>query len=157
MNEASAPGPPARSARAGQTSRLRAITIVAMVGLLSMASLPEAMAQGQNGPSVLVVCEVTAGVAKTVRLSYPTTAVRNTLVFRPVAGGQNLVFQAPAAATQIYDLAVPAGQYRLSYGPAGSLGNTPVLTNLNPVIVIAPFRVRGRFCERSQASGGPVS
>jgi hypothetical protein len=115
------------------------------------------MAQGQTGPVVQVICEVIAGRAKTVRLSYPTTAVRNTHVFRPVAGGPNHVFQAPAAPTQIYEFTVPAGQYRLSYGPAGPLGNTPVLTYLNPVIVIAPFRVRGLLCERSQQPGGPAS
>ena len=157
MNEIMASEPPARHARAGQTNRLRAIAVVATVGLLSVASSPGAMAQGQTGPVVQVICEVIAGRAKTVRLSYPTTAVRNTHVFRPVAGGPNHVFQAPATPTQIYEFSVPAGQYRLSYGPAGPLGNTPVLTYLNPVIVIAPFTVRGRLCVPSQQPGGPVS
>ncbi len=157
MNGIVASRPRSRLARAGQTSRLRAIAAVAAVGLLSIVSSPGAMAQGQTGPVVQVICEVTAGRAKTVRLSYPTAAVRNTHVFRPVAGGPNHVFQAPATPTQIYDLSVPAGQYRLSYGPAGPLGNTPVLTYLNPVIVIAPFTVRGRLCVPSQQPGGPAS
>lgn len=130
---------------------------LALTAILSTAPTPEARAQAQNAPLVQVICEVSGGVAKTVRVTYPATAVRNTHVFRPVGGGQNVVFTAPAAPNQVYSFAVPAGQYRLAYGDAGSLGNTPVLTHRNAVIVIPPFTVRGRICQRSQQPSGPVS
>lgn len=131
-----------------------AISLVCALALTPSSALG---AQGQNAPLVQVVCEVSGGFARTVRLTYPTAAVRNTHVFRPVPGGPNVVFQAPASANQVYSLAVPAGRYRLSYGDVGPLGNTPVLTQRNAVIDIAPFTVRGRLCERARQPSGPVS
>ena len=148
------PPPGGRPRRAIRMLAMAALTLTA---ILSIAPTPAARAQTQNAPLVQVICEVSGGVAKTVRVTYPTTAVRNTHVFRPVGGTQNVVFTAPPAPNQVYSLAVPAGQYRLAYGDAGPLGNTPVLTNRNAIIVIPPFTVRGRICERRDQPSGPVS
>lgn len=82
---------------------------LALTAILLIASTQEvrAQAQAQNAPQVQVICEVTGAVAQTVRVTYPTTAVRNTHVFRPVAGGPNVVFHAPATPTQVYSLGRP--------------------------------------------------
>ncbi|MCF8505714.1 MAG: hypothetical protein K9G59_12450 [Caulobacter sp.] len=125
-----------------------------LVGLACAAPPAGVVAQPANNPIVQVICQVNGGVAKTVRVTYPATAVKNVHVFTPVSGGANVVFYAPSTANQVYTLAVPAGSYKLMYQPLGS-GIT--MFYYNPVIVIPPFKVVGRMCQRRQAVGTPSS
>lgn len=149
---------PARSAAAGSLRRLRGTAAIAVVCAMAMAPPGALQAQGQNAPRVQVICEVSGGVARTVRVTYPNTAVRNTHVFMPVAGGPNIIFNFSQRPERVFSFAVPAGQYRLAYSPAGpGGGNSPMLIYHNGVLVIAPFTVRGGICQRSQTPGGTGS
>ena len=125
-----------------------------LAGLACMAPPASVTAQPANNPIVQVICQVNGGVAKTVRVTYPATAVKNVHVFTPVSGGANVVFYPPSSANQVYTLAVPAGSYKLMYQPVGG-GIT--MFYYSPVIVITPFKVVGRVCQRSEAVGSPSS
>ncbi len=130
------------------------VLAAALLGLASAAPPAGVAAQPANNPIVQVICQVNGGVARTVRVTYPATAVKNVHVFTPVSGGANVVFYPSATANQVYTLAVPAGSYKMTYQPVGG-GIT--MSYYNPVIVIPPFKVVGRMCERSQAVGTPSS
>lgn len=148
---------PRADAPNGRRRLLLSLGVAALFGLAPVASSSMATAQAQNNPIVQVICEVDGGTAKTVRITYPTTAVRNTHIFKPLPGGQNIVFPAPAVANQVYRLPLPAGRYRLSYVHPNPFGGYVSPANYPPVIVIAPFKVVGRICERSQSVGTPAS
>jgi hypothetical protein len=129
--------------------------VAAILVALAGAAPPSVGAtQNSNNPIVQVICQVNGGVAQTVRVTYPAAAVKNVHVFTPVSGGANVVFQPPSMANQVYTLAVPAGSYKLMYQPVGG-GIT--MFYYNPVIVIPPFKVVGRMCERRKAVGTPSS
>lgn len=130
----------------------------ALATIGAAAPLSGATAQASNAPSVQVICQVVGGSARTVRVTYPSTAVKNIHVFFPVAGGANVVIHPTGAASQVYTLAVPAGSYRLRYATQmASGGYPPSLSTYGPVIVIPPFTVARGVCQRSQAVGSPVS
>lgn len=149
-------GLPAARSDPGRGRLFLSLGVAVLFGLAPVTSSSIAAAQAQNNPIVQVICEVSGGTAKTVRITYPATAVRHTHIFKPLPAGQNIVFPAPAVANQVYSLPVPAGRYRMSYVPA-STGGYVAPTNYPPVIVIAPFKVVGRICERSQSVGTPAS
>ena len=131
----------------------RIMTLAAVVvglGPAAVASSP--ITQGGNSPIVQMICQVGGGATKTVRITYPVSPVIHDHVFKPVAGGPDLVFQELTTQSQVYTLAVPAGRYRLHYGHWAA-----PKTLYNPVVVVQPFTVRGRICERGQQLGGPVS
>ena len=116
------------------------------------------MAQASNLPIVQVICLVNGGTAQTVRVTYPVAAVKNLHVFYPVGGGSNVVIHPSGIARQVYSLVVPAGRYTLKYATQTSYGGYPPnLSSYHPVIVIPPFKVVGRMCERSQVVGSPSS
>lgn len=125
-----------------------------LVGLACAGPPSGVAAQGSNLPIVQVICQVNGGVARTVRVIYPAAAVKNVHVFTPLSGGANVVIYPPVTANQVYTLAVPAGSYKMMYQP---LGGGITMFYYNPVIVIPPFKVVGRMCERSQAVGTPSS
>lgn len=129
-----------------------------LAGLAGAAPPSILAAQTSNAPIVQVICEVNGGVARTVRVTYPAMAVKNVHVFTPLSGGANVVIHPQATANQVYRLVVPAGRYKMKYATQTTYGGyPPVLNNYNPVIVIPPFKVVGRMCERSQAVGTPSS
>lgn len=130
-----------------------ASVLAAVMGLAMAAPPGRVAAQPANLPTVNAICEVNGGVAQTVRVIYPAAAVRHVHVFKPLTGGPNVVIPAPTVANQVYSLVVPPGRYRMRYGT----GLSPQLSTYNPVIVVQPFRVVGRICERAVRSGGAAS
>lgn len=147
-------------ARAGVLTRPKGLASAAAIlaGLVCAAPPSGVAAQNTNLPIVQVICQVNGGVARTVRVTYPAAAVKNVHVFTPVGGGANVVIHPPATANQVYSLAVPAGSYKMKYATQTTYGGyPPVMSFYNPVIVIPPFKVVGRMCERSQAVGSPSS
>lgn len=151
---------PQRPPRPGRRVRRWALPGLAAAALLAPALSPSAAAaQTANPPTVQVICEVNGGTARTVRVTYPAAAVSNVHVFKPLSGGANVVIHPPAAASQVYSLAVPAGRYRLSYATRMTSGGyPPMMHSYGPVIVIAPFMVRGQICKpTTQVLGGPSS
>lgn len=129
-----------------------------LVGLASAAPPSGVAAQASNNPIVQVICVVNGGTAQTVRVTYPAMAVKNLHVFTPISGGSNVVIYPSGAANQVYSLVVPAGSYKMKYATQTSYGGYPPgLNTYNPVIVIPPFKIVGRICERSQAVGTPSS
>jgi len=135
------------------TPRARTLTLAMIAGLALGTPSSPAVAQGGNLPAVTTICVVNGGLAQTVRVIYPAAPVRHVHVFKPLAGGPNVVIPAPATPNQVYSLVVPAGRYRMMYGT----GLSPQLNSYNPVIVIQPFRVVGRICERAVRAGGTAS
>lgn len=126
------------------------LSVAVIFGASALLPATPASADPSPNPTVSVICEVSGGVANTVQVLYPAP-VRYIHVFQPLSGGNPVVFQAPATATQIYKLAVPAGRYHMSYGT----GLTPMLRTWPPVIDIKPFKVSGRMCERPRAVSSP--
>ena len=138
--------------------RVLAPAAAILVGLASAAPPSGVAAQAANNPIVQVICVVNGGTAQTVRVTYPATAVKNLHVFTPISGGANVVIYPSGAANQVYSLVVPAGRYKMKYATQTSYGGyPPVLNAYNPVIVIPPFKIVGRICQRSQAVGTPSS
>jgi hypothetical protein len=124
-------------------------------GLAVALALPAgspALPQSQGFPTVQPICQPTGSQVMTVRILYTAGAVKHVHVFTPIGGGANRVFIAPALPTQIYTLAVPAGSWKMMYGTGGI-----VMSHYNPVIVVPPYKVTGRFCERTATKGGPAS
>jgi hypothetical protein len=126
-----------------------------LLGLAAVIPPSGVAAQGSHRPIVQVICQVSGGVAKTVRVIYPVP-VKNVHIFEPQSGGSNVVIH-PAASIQVYLLAVPAGSYRVKYAPQLTSGGYPPLLSPGPVIVIPPFTVAEGRCQRSQAVGTPSS
>lgn len=144
--------------RATGGRRAPALAAAVLVGLLSAAPPSGVAAQAANNPTVQIICEAGGGPARTVRVIYPTAAVKNVHVFTPLSGGANVVIYPPATANQVYQLAVPAGSYKMKYATQMSTGGyPPSLTTYGPVIVIPPFRVERGICQRSQRAGSPSS
>ncbi len=144
--------------RAFRERRIPMLAATALLGLASAAPPSGVAAQTSNLPIVQVICQVNGGVAQTVRVTYPAMAVKNVHVFAPVGGGSNIVLHPPATANQVYNLVVPAGRYRMKYATQTTFGGyPPALSAYNPVIVIPPFKIVGRMCERSQVVGTPSS
>lgn len=125
-----------------------ALSAALIAGASALLLASKALADTSPTPTVSVICEVSGGAANTVQVLY-ATPVRYVHVFQPLGGGNPVVFQAPATATQIYKLAVPAGSFHMSYGT----GFSPQLKPWPPVIAIKPFKVVGRLCERPKAVG----
>lgn len=145
-------------AREGSVARRAAVVGAVLAALAPVVPPGGAVAQTSNAPIVQVICVVNGGAAQTVRITYPATAVKNLHLFKPVNGGTNIVLYPPATATQVYNLVVPAGRYKLSYATQAANGSYPMIfTNYGPVIDIPPFKVVGRICERSQVVGSPSS
>lgn len=141
-----------------QTTRRRhgfASAAALLAGLACAAPPATVVAQSSNNPMVQVICQVSGGVAKTVRVTYPVP-VKNVHVFEPLSGGSNMVIH-PAASLKVYLLAVPAGSYRVKYASQLTSGGYPPLLSSGPVIVIPPFTVAAGRCQRSQAVGAPSS
>lgn len=129
-----------------------------MAGLAPIVPPSGAVAQSSNNPTVQVICLVSGGAAQTVRVTYPASAVKNVHVFTPTGGGANVVVHPPATASQVYSLVVPAGSYTLRYATQMATGGyPPIMTSYNQVIVIPPFTIVGRMCQRRQAVGSPSS
>lgn len=128
------------------------LSAAVILGGSSLLPAMSAAADTNPIPTVSVICEVSGNTANTVQVLY-ATPVRYFHVFQPLGGGNPVVLQAPATATQIYKLAVPAGSYHMSYGT----GFSATLKPWPPVIAIKPFKVVGRMCERPRAVGSPVS
>ncbi len=136
----------------------RRLTATALVGFALAAPPLEAAAQSPPTPSVQVICEVSGPTATTVRVIYPAGPVSRVHGFYPLSSGPPLFFHPPATATQVYSFAVPAGSYKMRHAVPPSLGGVPpYLLPYNPLIVIPPFKVVGRMCERSQVIGRPSS
>ena len=144
--------------RAYSGRRGAALTAALLVGLASAAPPSGAAAQSGNNPIVQAICLVSGGTARTVRVTYPSVAVKNVHVFTPLAGGPNVVIYPPSTGIQVYQLAVPAGSYKLKYATQMSTGGYPPnLTYYGPTIHIPPFKVEGGMCQRSQRVGSPSS
>ena len=126
-----------------------------LAGLASAVTPAGVGAQPANNPIVQVICQVSGGVAKTVRVTYPVP-VKNVHVLEPLSGGSNVVIH-PVASLKVYLLAVPAGSYQLKYAPQLTSGGYPPMLSSGPVIVIPPFTVAAGRCQRSQATGTPSS
>ena len=77
------------------------LATAALLGLASAAPPAGVAAQPVNNPIVQVICQVNGGVARTVRVTYPATAVKNVHVFTPISGGANVVIYPPATANQV--------------------------------------------------------
>lgn len=126
-------------------------------GLACASSSSLAVAQVANNPSVQVICEVNGATARTVRVVYPSAPVRKDHVFTPTTGGAPLVIHAPASATQVYNLVVPAGSYKMKHAVVPHHPGPGAVLTYGPVIVVPPFKIVGRMCERSQVIGKPSS
>ena len=87
--------------RAFGRRRAPMLATAALLGLASAAPPAGVAAQPVNNPIVQVICQVNGGVARTVRVTYPATAVKNVHVFTPISGGANVVIYPPATANQV--------------------------------------------------------
>lgn len=133
------------------------LTAAILGGLAYVVPPSQAVAQASNNPSAQVICEVNGATATTVRVVYPATPVRKDHIFTPTTGGAILVFYAPATATQVYNLAIPAGSYKMKHAVVPHHPGPGAVQTYGPAIVIPPFKVVGRMCERSQLIGKPSS
>ena len=137
--------------RAFRGRRAPMLAAALLLGLAAVIPTSDVAAQGSNPPTVQVICQVSGGVARTVRVTYPVP-VKNVHVLEPLSGGSNVVIH-PAASLKVYLLAVPAGSYRVRYAPQLTSGGYPPMLSSGPVVVIPPFTVSAGRCQRSQAVG----
>jgi hypothetical protein len=121
-------------------------------GLALAAIATPGLTQSQGLPSIQTICRPTAQGVETVQALYSAGPVKHVHVFTPVGGGANKVFTAPPSAKKIYAFTLPAGSWKMMYGTGGI-----VMSHYNPVIVVEPFSVIGRICDRAAKKGGPAS